>query len=140
MPGFGLYVDKKISKEIIVFDKVDFTDKYEYIFLCQSLITLYRSTKGVLPVDINLLHESDTYYRIDEDLRFFREIEFLKNNHKTEKVKAKYQTVYDTYKKALPLFFATFEKEGFLPFSLNAEYAGGINPFELLSEKEVEDI
>jgi hypothetical protein len=136
LEGFGLYVDKNISNEIIVFDKVPFTEKYEFILLCQGLKNLYTATNGVLPIDINLLTETDTYSRIDEELRFFREIEYIKQNHPVKKVKNKYQKVYDIYKKELPLFFAKFEEEGFLPIVINDGYTGVI-PFELLSEKEL---
>lgn len=137
LEGFGLYVDKRLSSEIIVFDKVPFTEKYEFILLCQSLKNLYSTTEGVLPVDINLLSETDTFHRIDEDLRFFREIEYLKQNHTNGKIRAKYQKVYDIYKADLPLFFRTFEDEGFLPFTINSDYKGSINPFDILAEQEL---
>ena len=138
LEGFGLYVDRKISKEIIVFDKVAFTEKYEYIFLCQSLKSLYSQTQGMLPIsDNNILSETDSLYRLDEELRFFREIEYLKQNHPIEKIRAKYQKVYDIYKTALPLFFKIFEKEGFLPFAIHPQYTGSINPFDILAEQEL---
>lgn len=137
LDGFGLYVDKSISEEVVVFDKVAFTEKYDYILLCQSIKNLYDDTSGKLPIDLELLSETDTYHRIDEDLRFLREIEFIKDNHPTEKVRKKYQDVYDIYKQELPLFFGTFEKEGFTPFAINPDYTGSINPFELLAEKEL---
>lgn len=138
LEGFGLYVDRKVSHEIIVFDKVPFTKKYEFILLCQSLKNLYTATSGVLPInDINLLTETDTFYRIDEELRFFREIEYLKQNHSDDRIRSKYQKVYDTYKADLPLFFKTFEDQGFLPFAINSDYTGSIDPFEILAEQEL---
>lgn len=137
LEGFGLYVDRKLSNEIIVFDKVPFTEKYEFILLCQSMKNLYSSTNGVLPIDINLLTETDTFYRIDEDLRFFREIEYVKQNHTVERIRTKYQKVYDTYKANMPLFFKTFEDHGFLPFVINSDYTGSINPFDILAEQEL---
>jgi hypothetical protein len=137
LEGFGLYVDKRLSDEIIVFDKVPFTDKYEFIILCQSLKNLYTTSEGILPIDINLLTETDTFHRIDEDLRFFREIEYLKQNQPVERIRAKYQKVYDTYKADLPLFFKTFEEQGFLPFAINSDYTGSINPFDILAEREL---
>lgn len=138
LKGFGLFVDKNISEEIIIFDKVNFSEKYKFVLLCQSLVNLYKTTCGVLPIDINILNETDTYHRIDEDLRFLREVEYLKNSHTEDRVKDKYQKVYDIYRGVMPLFFEIFEKDGFLPFSINNEYTGSINPFELLSEKEME--
>lgn len=137
LEGFGLYVDKKLSDEIIVFDKVDFSEKYDYILLCQSLKNLYSTTEGVLPIELDLLTDTDTYHRIDDDLRFFREIEYLKQHHPSERARAKYQKVYDTYKADLPLFFKTFEAEGFLPFCINPDYTGSINPYEILAESEL---
>ena len=139
LEGFGLYVNKNLSNEIVVFDKIPFTEKYEFILLCQSLKNLYSTTKGVLPVTINILSETDDYYRIDEDLRFFREIEYLKQNHPVEEVKSKYQKVYDIYKTELPLFFKTFEQEGFLTFAINTNYTGNIYPFDLISEQELKN-
>lgn len=137
LEGFGLFVDKRLSREIIVFDKVSFTEKYEFILLCQSIKNLYSTTKGILPIDITLLTETDTYHRIDEDLRFLREIEYLKQKHPSEEIRAKYQKVYDTYKVELPLFFQVFEAKGFIPFTINSNYAGSINPFDILAEQEL---
>ena len=137
LEGFGLFVDKNITNEIIVFDKISYSDKYDYILLCQYINNLYSRTKGKLPVDIELLTETDEFYRIDEDLRFFREIEYLMKNHPSDKVKAKYQKVYELYKSKLPLFFEKFEEEGFLPFLICDEYFGNYNPFELVSEQEL---
>ncbi len=137
LEGFGLYVDKRISDEIIVFDKVPFSEKYEFILLCQSLKNLYSATRGVLPIDISLLTDTDTFIRIDEDLRFFREIEYIMLNHPVDAIKAKYKKVYETYKADLPLFFKIFEERGFLPFAINSDYTGSINPFAILAEQEL---
>lgn len=137
LEGFGLFVNKNITKEVIVFDKVNFNEKYDFILLCQSYINLYKSTNGILPIDPNILTETDAFFRIDEDLRFFREIEFIKNNCKIEKIRKKYETVYNIYKRVTPKFFEVFEKESFLPFTLNEQYTGSINPFEILAEKEM---
>ena len=137
LDGFGLFVDRNVSGEVIIFDKVDFDEKYEYVLLCQSVINLYKNTKGILPINPNLFIETDTYHRIDDDLRFFREIEFLKNQYPLARVRGKYQKVYDIYRNVMPLFFKAFEKDGFLPFTLNEVYAGGINPFEILAQKEL---
>lgn len=137
LDGFGLYIHKSLTEYVVTFDKTTFTEKYDYILLCQSIKNLYNYTHGKLPVAIEALSETDTFHRIDEELRFFREIEFIKNNHPAERVRKKYQDVYDIYKKELPLFFEIFEKEGFLPFAINPEYPGRINPFNLLAEKEL---
>lgn len=135
--GFGLYSAKTLSNEIVVFDKVSFSGKYDFILLCQSLKNLYNKTNGVLPVDLNLLTETDTYHRIDEDLRFLREIDYLRKNHPLDKVKSKYQHVYDRYKNHMPEFFDLFEKEGFMPTVINSEFMGSINPYELISKSEL---
>lgn len=139
LDGFGLFINKNISNEVVVFDKIDFNEKYDFILMCQSYIYLYQDTNGILPIDTNILVETDTYFRIDEDLRFFREIEYLKNNFPIEKVKAKYEKVYDLYKSVTPKFFEKFEIEGFLPFTLNPDYTGSMNPFEILAETEMND-
>lgn len=135
--GFGLFVDKKLSKEIVVFDSVSFNDNYNFIILCQSLNNLYSTTKGKLPIEENLLYETDDFHRIDEDLRFMREIEYLKNYHPTKRIRNKYKKVYLTYKKIMPKFFKKFESEGFLPFILNSSYLGNFDPFVILSENEL---
>jgi len=137
LEGFGLFINKSLSDEVIVFDKINFNEKYEFILLCQSFMNLYKHTNGVLPINTDILIETDTYFRIDEDLRFFREIEYLKNNYPTEKIREKYETVYNLYKSVTPIFFQKFEEEGFLPFTLNADYAGSMNPFEILAETEM---
>jgi len=136
LEGFGLYINKNITADVIVFDKVEFNEKYDYILLCQSFINLYKSTNGILPIDPNILVETDSFHRIDEDLRFFREIEYIKNNFPIEKVRKKYEKIYSLYKTVTPKFFEKFENEGFLPFVLNSNYTGNFNPFEILAQKE----
>jgi len=68
LEGFGLFADKNISNKVVVFDKVNFSKKFDFIILCQSLKNLYLMTDGILPIDINLLTDTDECYRIDEDL------------------------------------------------------------------------
>ncbi|MDR0430249.1 MAG: hypothetical protein LBH58_07220 [Tannerellaceae bacterium] len=139
LEGFGLFINKNLSSEVIVFDKIDFNEKYDFILLCQSFINLYNHTRGILPIDTNILVETDTYFRIDEDLRFFREIEYLKNNHPVPKVEEKYEKVYNLYKSVTSSFFQKFEEDGFLPFTLNSDYTGSMNPFEILAETEMKN-
>lgn len=140
LEGFGLFINKKLDKEVVVFDKIDFNEKYDFILLCQSFVNLYKHTNGVLPINnTSILSETDTYFRIDEDLRFFREIEYLKNNHPEQKIKNKYEKVYNLYKSATPLFFKEFESDGFLPSTLDSDYVCSLNPFEILAESELDN-
>ncbi len=135
--GFGLFVDKNISNEVVIFHKAHFSEKFDFVFLCQSLKNLYSITNGILPIDINILTDTDDCYRIDEDLRFLREVEYLMSNYPVEEIREKYRTVYNIYKSEFPLFFEKFESEGFLPFTINSEYIGHINPFDLISQREL---
>jgi hypothetical protein len=137
LEGFGLYVNKELGAEVIVFEKVAFNEKYEYILLCQSFINLADHTNGILPVDLEIFQETDTYFRIDEDLRFFREIKYIMENHPNKEIGVKYQKVLNIYRLRNPTFFTTLENDGFVPFTLNEKYTGNINPFELLAEKEM---
>ena len=135
--GFGLFVKKDLSDDIIILEKKPVGEKYNFVFLCQSYLNLYKKANDILPVDLNLLTETDEFDRIDEDLAFFREIAFIKENHPCEKIREKYQTVYDWYREKTPKFFEVFEKQGFLPFILNPSYYGSINPFETIAEQEL---
>ncbi|WP_394678773.1 hypothetical protein [uncultured Sphingobacterium sp.] len=137
LEGFGLYIHKTLTEYVVIFDKTQFTENYDYILLCQSLKNLYDYANGILPVSLEALTETDTFHRVDEDLRFLREIAFIKDNHPIERVRKKYKDVYDIYKRELPLFFDAFEKEGFLPWLINENYTGSFNPFDLLAEKEL---
>jgi hypothetical protein len=137
LKGFGLYIDKQISNNIITFSKIDISDNFDYIILCQSITNLYSFTQGKLPVDIRMLIDIDDFSRIDEELRFFREIDYLRKNHPESRVRAKYQKVYSIYKSILPLFFKKFAKDGFLPEIFNAAYIPGSNPYEILAEEEL---
>ena len=136
LKGFGLYIDKSISKDSFIFENIHFNEKYDYILLCQSLIKLYKKTKGVLPVNEHLLTETDDYYRIDEDLRFLREIDYYRKHINDKRISEKYDYVYNTYRILLPNFFRVFEKEGFLPYVISPTYIGSINPFNILAELE----
>lgn len=138
LKGFGVYIDKSISNESIIFDKIGFNEKYDYILLCQSLTKLYRETKGELPISKSILTETDDYYRIDEDLRFLREIDYFRKHINDDRVREKYNYVYNVYKSLLPKFFDVFEKEGFLPFIINPSYVGSIDPFVILAKVELQ--
>jgi len=137
LKGFGLFVNKKLSADIVIFDKLDNIDsKYDFILLCQSYINLYKSTQGKLPVELETLFETDKYMTIDEDLRFFREIQYIKNNCAIPKITDKYSIVYLWYKNYTYPLFKQLEDEGFFPFVLNPNYVGTINPFDIIAEKE----
>lgn len=135
--GFGLFVRRDLSDDTVILDKMPVGEKYNFVFLCQSYMNLYKKVNGILPVDINILTETEEFDRIDEDLKFFREIAFLKEHYPCGAVKKKYQQVYDWYKERTPKFFKTFEEQGFLPFILNPGYCGSINPFETIAEQEL---
>lgn len=137
LKGFGVYVDKSISNESLIFDKIEFNEKYDYILLCQSLIKLYNVKKGELPISKSLLTEIDDYYRIDEDLKFLREIDYYRKHINDGRIREKYDYVYNVYKSLLAKFFDVFEKEVFLPFVINPSYVGSIDPFYILAEVEL---
>lgn len=137
LKGFGLFVKKDLSNEILIFEKMSVGNKYDFVFLCQSYMDLYKRVHGELPVDLDLLTETDEFDRIDEDLWFFREIAFIKEHHPCGSVKEKYQTVYNWYKEKTPKFFKVFEEQGFFPFILNPGYYGSINPFVVIAEQEL---
>jgi len=141
LDGFGLFINKNLNDDVTTFDKIDFDEKYDFVLLCQSTINLYRDTNGVLPIeDVNMLSETDTYFRIDEDLRFFREIKYLKDNHSDKKVREKHKKIYNLYKTTLPIFFQKFEEQGFLPFTIHSDYMGKLNPFTILAESEMNNV
>ena len=134
--GFGLFIRKELSVDNLLFEMMSVGKDYNYVFLNQSYINLYKKSHGVLPIDMDLLTMIDEFDRIDEDLMFFREIAFLKDNHPCEKIREKYRAVYDWYKGKTPRFFEIFEQQGFLPFVLNSGFTGSINPFEIRAEQE----
>ena len=124
MEGFGLFVRKDLSNDILIFEKMSAGNNYNFVFLCQSYMNLYKRVHGELPIDMDLLTETDEFDRIDEDLLFFREIAYRKEHYPCRKIKEKYRTVYNWYKEKTPEFFKVFEEQGFLPFILNPGYYG----------------
>ena len=137
LKGFGLYIDKSISNDSFIFEKIDFNEKYDYILLCQSLIKLYKKTKGKLPVSKSLLTETDDYYRIDEDIRFFREIDYYRKHINNDHIIKNMIMFIINIGFYFQIFFV-FEKEGFLPWVIIPNYTGSINPFDILAESELE--
>jgi hypothetical protein len=136
--GFGLFLDPVLRSEIVIFDYVPYHEKYDFIILCQSLKNLYDYTNGQLPIELNILTDTDEFHRLDEDMSFLREVDYLRQHHPTARISAKYDKVYQTYKAIMPEFFAAFEAEGgIMPFRIHPEYIGSINPFQLIAESEL---
>lgn len=137
LQGFGLFVNKKLSVDIVTFDKLDNVDsKYDYILLCQSYINLYNSTKGKLPIEIETLYETDKYNQIEEDIRFFREIRDVIDNCTIHKIANKYLVVYMWYKNYTYTLFKQLEDENFSLSVLNADYIERINPYDIIAKVE----
>lgn len=136
LEGFGLYIKRELNNDVVVFKTVPFSEKYDYILLCQSLVNLSRDNEK-LPVDLNIFSKTDTYHRIEEDLRFFRELLYIKVNHPSERIRAKYQKVYDIYKTSIGPIFTQLENDEFVPFTLNEYFSPSINHIEILAEKEL---
>ncbi|MGL4332569.1 MAG: hypothetical protein ACRCZQ_09745 [Bacteroidales bacterium] len=135
--GFGLFVNKKLSADIVIFNKLEYiNEKYDFILLCQSYINLFKSTNGILPVKIEIFNQTDEYIQIDEDLRFFREIQYIKNNCTVEKIADKYSAVYMWYKNHTEALFKQLEENNFSPSVLNPDYTGTINPYDIIAEAE----
>lgn len=138
--GFGLFINKKLSDDVITFDKLtNIDDKYDFILLCQSYINLYKNTQGKLPINIETLTQTDEYMNIDEDLRFFRELKYIKDNYPDKKIIDKYSTVYMWYSNYTSSLFKQLENDDFLPFALNPNYMGKIYPFDIIAEKELQN-
>lgn len=136
LEGFGLFINNDILNDVAIFDTKIINAKYSFVFLCQSYMRLYKQSKGILPANYDMLTESDDYAELEEELRFFREIEYLKDNYPSCTVRKKYAAVYEWYKEETPLFFKTFEKEGFLPYIVHPNFVGRINPIRTLAEIE----
>lgn len=138
LEGFGLYINQELKEDVVIFKTVPFDDKYEYVLLCQSFVNLSRDIDK-LPVDLNIFQATDTYFRIEEDLRFFREIHYIKDHHPIEKVRNKYQKVFDIYKTNISPLFAQLEADGFVPFTLNQEFIPTVNHIDILAEEELRE-
>jgi len=137
LKAIGLFIDKSFSKEVVTFNTINYDSDFNFIILNQSLDFLNSISNGQLPIDHEHFEETDMLGRIDEDLLFFREIEYLKENHPKESVKLKYKNTYKLYRNQYPELFKTFEEQGFLPMTINSAHTGSINPFEIRAEKEI---
>lgn len=133
LQGFGLFVNRKLSADVVTFDKLDNVDsKYDFIFLCQSYINLFRTTKGELPIEKEILYETDEYNQIDEDLSFFRKIRHAKDKCANQYIANKYLYVYMWYRNYTYPLFKQLEADNFSPFALNDDYTGRMNPYEII--------
>ncbi len=131
--GFGLFIRKELQTDVLILETMSIGEKYNFIFLCQSFLNLYKKMQGMLPVDMSMFFETDEIDRIDEDLKFFRAIDVLRRTFPDKKIRQKYETVYNWYKQKTSTFFELFEEEGFLPFILNQAYTSSINPFDTIA-------
>ena len=116
LEGFGLYISNEMASWILGFDSIKLTEKYSYVLLCHSIINLYKETKGILPVSPKLLDKPDEYCdycTLDNDLKFLKTISEIKSNFPVEKVRKKYEFVFNIYKGQLTSFFNVFERHGF---------------------------
>jgi len=138
LKSIGLFIDKKFSKDVVTFKTVEYDVDFNYVILTQSFDYLNTVSKGVLPIEDEIFEETDMLDRIDEDLLFFREIEYLKNNHADKSVRFKYRKTYGIFKKQYPKIFKTFEVQGFLPMTISLSNNGRINPFEIRAKNEID--
>lgn len=116
LEGFGLYVNNEIASWILGFDLIKLSEKYSYVLLCHSIINLYKETKGILPINPELLNKPDEYGNfctLESDLKFLETVSQLKNNFPSEKVRRKYEVVFNIYKGQLTSFFKVFKVKGF---------------------------
>lgn len=138
LPGFGLFVKKQDIGNINAFIEVPLSEEYNFVILCQSFSNLYRTTNGFLPVDdVSIFEETDTFFRIEEDIRFLREINYYRLNIPCERIREKYEKVYSIYKSTFPLFFEKFETYGFDPFILHTDFIPRSNPEEIDAIRDV---
>ena len=76
-------------------------------------------------------------WRIDEDLAFLREIDYLKWNHPISDVKLKFKNTYNLYFNKFPELMKLLKENNFMPNALNPEYMGNCNPYEIKAEEEL---
>jgi len=133
----GLFVDKNFSSRVITFPKIEFNEQFNYVFPNQALENLNILCDGTLPIDYNHFEETDMLWRIDEDLSFLREINYLKENHPISDVKLKYEKTYNLYCSKFPELMKLLKEKNFMPDALNPQYMGHCNPYEIKAEQEL---
>ena len=113
LEGFGLYIDNDISDWIRKFKVVKLSPNYSFILLCSSIVELHYATKSASPEDIKFMENNNDLQYLKDDLNFLSIIYYLKDNLAKEKVRRKYQKVYNIYKNEMQNFFEQFENNGF---------------------------
>lgn len=133
----GLFIDKNFASNVITFPKIKFNDNFIYVFPNQALDNLNILSGGELPIDYRHFDETDKLWRIDEDLSFLREINYLKENHPKPDVKLKFEETYNLYCKKFPELIDTLKQSAFMPNALNQDYTGNVNPYEIKAKQEL---
>ena len=97
--GTGLYIDDRCNKYNNIFKTEKYNNDLSFVYLTQSMDRILMGYLGDFPYSKFLTKDMDMFYGLKKDIKMFKTIYYLKDNHPDPKVRAKHQSTWSFYEK-----------------------------------------
>jgi hypothetical protein len=113
IPAIGLFAEKGIVHDSNIFETAAFDDKYNFVFITQTLNTIEDFYGGVFPISRMVLEESDLIYLLVPEVLHLKRIAHWAKEHNEEHVREKYANTLALYKARYPATLKSLEENEF---------------------------
>jgi hypothetical protein len=111
IPSIGLFIDSACNNYNRFFRTEPFGNDLHFVYLNRAVENLHQDTHGAVPVDPILLDNNYPY--IVWQVRFLRDVHNMMRTHPDPRVRAKFLTTWDFYRRRYPQILAVLEEGGF---------------------------
>ncbi|MDQ2730693.1 MAG: hypothetical protein M3Y56_03460 [Armatimonadota bacterium] len=109
----GLFIDHSCNVYNSIFDTSPFNENLNFVFLTQSLKQLEEMYADAFPIDGWILEETDICWHLVPEVMMVQRIYENMKTHSCDKVRAKYASAWEFYRKRYPKTLSILEESKF---------------------------
>ena len=98
----GLSIDNESQKNNVIFPVAKHDKDVSFVYMNQSLDAFCRGELGKWPVDPDLMFQTDSQWRLAQDIYFLRDLFTLMHKHSDDAVRVKMSTTWAYYERRYP--------------------------------------
>lgn len=118
----GLFIDKSCNQYNNIFKTSQYDESLSFVYLTQALDRFQLFAQNGLPVNAELLYDTDEAYHFLPEVRYLQDIYHFMHKHPDPRVRTKHLTAWHFYRSQYQLIVDELEKHRFKPESISPEY------------------
>jgi hypothetical protein len=113
IPAIGLFMDHSLVPDSDIFQTAPFNDRYDFVFITQTLQSVENEHGGIFPIDRFSLEETDLIYVLVPEVLYLKQLSNWATSHKDAKVRQKCANTLSLFRDHYPHTLKHLEATGF---------------------------